>query len=74
MEYKFKVAMTCGGIQFLLTQGCSGAVQRILTKAQGVDKFDINLEERTVTVESASLSQDDVMQIIKKSGKDTEVF
>ena len=38
----FKVGMTCSG--------CSGAVQRILTKIEGVQSVDANLETKDVTV------------------------
>jgi copper chaperone len=34
--------MSCGG--------CSGAVERILNKAEGVESFDIDLEAKKVTV------------------------
>ncbi|KAJ3017148.1 Cytosolic copper metallochaperone [Thoreauomyces humboldtii] len=58
--------MTCGG--------CSGAVTRILTKAEGVKSFDVSLETQVVTVTSDTLSQDDVLAIVKKAGKATEVL
>lgn len=64
--YSFKVAMTCSG--------CSSAVTRILTKAEGVDHFEVSLETQIVKVESATLSQTQIFDIIKKSGKATEVF
>ncbi|KAJ3163891.1 Cytosolic copper metallochaperone [Irineochytrium annulatum] len=63
-EYKFKVGMTCGG--------CSGAVNRILSKTDGVDSFDISLETQTVVVNSTKLSKDEVEAAIKKSGKPVE--
>ncbi|KAJ3320603.1 Cytosolic copper metallochaperone [Boothiomyces sp. JEL0866] len=65
-DYKFKVAMTCSG--------CSGAVERILSKTDGVESFDINLDQQLVQVKSSTLSQDQVFEIIKKSGKATEVL
>ncbi|KAJ3185767.1 Cytosolic copper metallochaperone [Gaertneriomyces sp. JEL0708] len=61
--YTFKVGMTCSG--------CSGAVNRILSKAANVSSFDISLENQTVTVKS-TLSQNEVLEIIKKSGKSVE--
>ncbi|KAI9101287.1 hypothetical protein DFS34DRAFT_613832 [Phlyctochytrium arcticum] len=63
--YKFKVAMSCGG--------CSGAVDRILKKTPGVVSHDISLEQQTVTVKS-TLSQNEVFEAIKKSGKATEIL
>lgn len=44
----FNVGMTCGG--------CSGAVQRILSKIEGVESVDANLETKKVTV----VTSDDV--------------
>ncbi|KAJ5761896.1 uncharacterized protein N7511_005278 [Penicillium nucicola] len=60
--YKFNVTMTCGG--------CSGAVERVLKKLEGVKNFDVNLESQTanVTAEPA-LSYDTVLATIKKTGK-----
>ncbi|KAJ3071346.1 Cytosolic copper metallochaperone [Podochytrium sp. JEL0797] len=51
--------------------GCSGAVNRILSKADGVKSFDINLEEKKVSVVASGLTQDQVLDIIRKSGKTT---
>ncbi|KAG0043316.1 Cytosolic copper metallochaperone [Gryganskiella cystojenkinii] len=67
-EYKFDVTMTCSG--------CSGAVTRALTKRveKGeIDKFDVSLDTQKVVVESNSLSQDEVLEIIKKTGKAVQV-
>ncbi|TPX60864.1 hypothetical protein SpCBS45565_g07386 [Spizellomyces sp. 'palustris'] len=63
--YKFKVGMTCSG--------CSGAVDRILKKTQGVSSYDISLENQTVVVKS-TLSQNEVFDVIKKSGKPVEAI
>ena len=63
-EYKYKVGMTCSG--------CSNAVNRILSKTEGVSSFDISLENQLVTVKSKSLSQEQVFEVIKKSGKPVE--
>ncbi|KAJ3088842.1 Cytosolic copper metallochaperone [Quaeritorhiza haematococci] len=61
--YKFKVGMSC--------TGCSGAVDRILKKTEGVTSYDISLENQTVVVQS-TLSKDQVFEAIKKSGKAVE--
>ncbi|KAH6570190.1 hypothetical protein BASA82_001158 [Batrachochytrium salamandrivorans] len=61
--YKFKVGMTCSG--------CSGAIDRILKKTEGVSSYDISLETQIVQVVT-TLSQSDVLNIIKKSGKPVE--
>jgi len=53
--------MTCSG--------CSGAVTRVLLKAEGVDSFDVSLEKQEVIV-NGSASYDDVLATIKKTGKE----
>jgi len=59
--YKFNVAMSCSG--------CSGAVNRVLSRMPGVDKFDISLEQQTVVVEASTATQQEVLETIKKTGK-----
>ncbi|NP_001037685.1 copper transport protein ATOX1 [Bombyx mandarina] len=60
----FNVEMTC--------EGCSGAVERVLNrlKGQGVEDISISLPEQKVSVKS-TLSADDLLEIIKKTGKKT---
>ncbi|KAF9932866.1 Cytosolic copper metallochaperone, partial [Linnemannia zychae] len=58
-QYKYDVAMSCGG--------CSGAVTRALNKLQGVDKFDVSLENQKVIVESSTLSEADILEAIQKT-------
>ncbi|CAH0721474.1 unnamed protein product, partial [Brenthis ino] len=60
----FNVEMTC--------EGCSGAVERVLNrlKGQGVENISISLPEQKVTVTS-SLSSDQLLEVIKKTGKKT---
>ncbi|KAJ5827747.1 Heavy metal-associated domain HMA [Penicillium robsamsonii] len=61
-QYKFNVTMTCGG--------CSGAVERVLRKLEGVKTFDVSLETQTVNVTTEpTLSYDAVLEKIKKTGK-----
>ncbi|KAJ6190121.1 hypothetical protein N7519_000142 [Penicillium mononematosum] len=61
-QYKFNVTMTCGG--------CSGAVERVLKKLEGVKTFDVSLETQTVNVTTEpTLSYVDVLEKIKKTGK-----
>ncbi|KAJ6142605.1 hypothetical protein N7471_002058 [Penicillium samsonianum] len=61
-QYKFNVTMTCGG--------CSGAVERVLKKLEGVKTFDVSLETQTVNVTTEpTLAYDDVLEKIKKTGK-----
>ncbi|ORX90382.1 heavy metal transport/detoxification protein, partial [Basidiobolus meristosporus CBS 931.73] len=59
--HKFKVAMSCSG--------CSGAVERVLKKLDGVDNYDISLEQQTVTVHG-DIPQETVFEAIKKTGKE----
>jgi len=60
--YKFNVTMTCGG--------CSGAVERVLKKLDGVKSFDVSLDSQTATVTTAdTLDYSTVLEKIKKTGK-----
>ena len=60
-----KVGMSC--------QGCVGAVKRVLGKMEGVDSFDINLEEQKVTV-IGKVQPDAVLQTVSKTGKKTSFW
>ncbi|KAJ1024775.1 hypothetical protein NDA16_002815 [Ustilago loliicola] len=62
-EYKFEVVMTCSG--------CSGAVSRVLSKLDGVDSFDVSLENQTVVVKG-SAPYETVLEKIKKTGKEVK--
>ncbi|KAI0154445.1 iron copper transporter [Xylariaceae sp. FL1272] len=60
--YKFNVTMSCGG--------CSGAINRVLGKLEGVESYDVSLDKQeAVVVASPSLSYDTVLRTIKKTGK-----
>ncbi|KAM3578729.1 ATX1 antioxidant protein 1 [Umbelopsis sp. WA50703] len=59
-QYKYTVAMSCSG--------CSNAVNRALSKLEGVDKIDIDLEKQLVVVDT-DLPQEAVTQTIAKTGK-----
>ncbi|KAJ5151812.1 iron/copper transporter Atx1 [Penicillium capsulatum] len=61
-QYKFNVSMSCGG--------CSGAIERILKRLDGVKSFDVNLEAQTAVVNTEpSVSYETVLEQIKKTGK-----
>ncbi|KAI0322224.1 hypothetical protein OF83DRAFT_1049748, partial [Amylostereum chailletii] len=60
-KYKFDVKMTCGG--------CSGAVTRVLQKAEGVTSFDVSLEKQEVLV-NGPIGYDPLLAIIQKTGKE----
>ncbi|CAK7567711.1 MAG: Cytosolic copper metallochaperone [Sporothrix epigloea] len=60
--YKFNVTMTCGG--------CSGAVDRVLKRLEGVKSYDVSLESQTATVVAEpTLSYETVLRTIAKTGK-----
>ncbi|KAF8978023.1 Cytosolic copper metallochaperone [Entomortierella lignicola] len=63
--YNYDVTMTCSG--------CSGAVTRVLSKLDGVKSFDVSLEKQKVTVESDSLTQEEILEKIQKTGKAAKV-
>ncbi|KAF7931113.1 uncharacterized protein EAE97_009322 [Botrytis byssoidea] len=60
--YKFNISMSCGG--------CSGAVDRVLKKLDGVRAYEVNLEGQTATViGKPELEFDTVLEKIAKTGK-----
>ncbi|EFQ31621.1 heavy-metal-associated domain-containing protein [Colletotrichum graminicola] len=60
--YKFNISMSCGG--------CSGAVDRVLKKLEGVKSYEVSLESQTATVVAEeSLPYEKVLQTIAKTGK-----
>ncbi|KAG0214505.1 Cytosolic copper metallochaperone [Mortierella sp. GBA30] len=64
-QYKYDVTMSCGG--------CSSAITKVLNKLQGVEKFEVSLENQKVIVDSATLSEADVLAAIQKTGKAAKV-
>ena len=52
-EVQFIVGMTCGG--------CSGAVTRILSKIEGVEKVDANVETKKVVVTCSETVEDQTL-------------
>lgn len=57
-----KVAMSC--------KGCSGAVNRVLGKMEGVESYDIDMEQQKVTV-VGNVQPEAVFQTVAKTGKKT---
>ncbi|MCJ1289780.1 Cytosolic copper metallochaperone [Xylographa carneopallida] len=54
--------MTCGG--------CSGAVERVLKKLEGVKSYNVSLESQTADITAEpSLPYETVLEKIKKTGK-----
>ncbi|KAJ9636627.1 uncharacterized protein PV06_10123 [Exophiala oligosperma] len=61
-HYKFNVTMTCGG--------CSGAIERVLKKLDGVKEYNVSLDTQTADITTAdSVSYETVLEKIKKTGK-----
>ncbi|CAF9926549.1 MAG: Cytosolic copper metallochaperone [Alectoria fallacina] len=60
-HYHFDITMTCGG--------CSGAVDRVLKKTEGLSSYTVNLEAQTADVYTDSVAFDTVLEKIKKTGK-----
>jgi len=60
-HYHFDIAMSCGG--------CSGAVERVLKKTDGLASYAVNLEAQTADVYTDSVPFDAVLDKIKKTGK-----
>ncbi|OJI97698.1 hypothetical protein ASPVEDRAFT_305692 [Aspergillus versicolor CBS 583.65] len=61
-QYKFNVSMSCGG--------CSGAVERVLKKLDGVKSFDVSLDSQTASVVTDdTVPYETVLATIKKTGK-----
>jgi copper chaperone len=60
--YKFNINMSCGG--------CSGAVERVLKKLDGVKSYNVSLETQTAEIVTEdSLDYPTVLDKIKKTGK-----
>ncbi|CAM8955073.1 unnamed protein product [Rhodiola kirilowii] len=57
-----KVGMSC--------QGCVGAVKRVLGKMEGVESFDIDIDQQKVTV-IGNVEPESVLQTVSKTGKKT---
>ncbi|KAJ9060930.1 Cytosolic copper metallochaperone, variant 2 [Entomophthora muscae] len=60
--YTYNVKMTCGG--------CSGAVTKALSKMEGIDNVEIDMEKQLVAVSTSSVSKEDIFEAIKKTGKE----
>ncbi|MBA0630023.1 hypothetical protein Godav_002158 [Gossypium davidsonii] len=51
-------------------QGCVGAVKRVLGKMEGVESYEVDLEQQKVTVKG-NVQPDAVLQTVSKTGKKT---
>ncbi|KAI1851751.1 hypothetical protein JX265_010985 [Neoarthrinium moseri] len=60
--YKFNVSMSCGG--------CSGAIDRVLKKLDGIESYEVSLDKQEATVVAKpDLAYETVLKTIKKTGK-----
>ena len=57
----------------MMCEGCSGAVTRVLSKMEGVESFDVILEEKKVIVRGP-VTAEAVIEKISKTGKKTELW
>ncbi len=57
----------------MMCQGCVAAVKRVLGKMEGVESFDVNLDEQKVTVKG-NVTAADVLEKVSKTGKKTELW
>lgn len=64
-EVVLRVAMTC--------EGCVAAVKRVLGKMEGVESFDVSLQEQKVTVKG-EVTPEAVLEKVSKTGKKTELW
>jgi copper chaperone len=58
--YEFNVTMSCGG--------CSGAIDRVLKKLDGVESYEVSLENQSAKVVT-ELPYEVVLEKIAKTGK-----
>ncbi|KOS22286.1 Metal homeostasis factor ATX1 [Escovopsis weberi] len=57
----FQVSMSCGG--------CSGAIDRVLKKTDGIESYEVSLETQTVKVVTSELTFEFVLGKIANTGK-----
>ncbi|KAG9491166.1 copper transport protein ATOX1 isoform X2 [Eleutherodactylus coqui] len=58
---EFFVDMTC--------EGCSGAVNRVLSRLEGV-QYEIDLPNKKVVIQSENHTADQLLETLKKTGKE----
>ncbi|KAI9875364.1 MAG: Cytosolic copper metallochaperone [Pleopsidium flavum] len=61
-NYKFDISMSCSG--------CSGAVDRVIKRLDGIKSYNVSLENQTANVVAdESLQYGTLLEKIKKTGK-----
>ena len=63
-HYHFTLTLSCSG--------CSGAVNRALSKLEGLSSYNVDLEKQTADVYTDHVSYEDVLEKIKKTGKEVK--
>lgn len=61
MHYHFAITMTCSG--------CSGAIDRVLKRIDGLSSYQVDLSQQTADVYTDSVPYETVLEKIKKTGK-----
>jgi copper chaperone len=61
-KLQFKTNMHCGG--------CIAAVKPLLDRAEGIDRWEVDTEhpDKILTVESSSISEDAVIETVRRAG------
>ncbi len=67
-ELKFKTNLNCGG--------CVSKVKTDLDQAEGISKWTVNTDspEKTLTIESNGISNEEIIQLLKNKGFSAEVI
>ncbi|KAI4258260.1 MAG: hypothetical protein L6R42_005208 [Xanthoria sp. 1 TBL-2021] len=61
-HYKFNITMSCSG--------CSGAIERVLKKLEGIQSYTVSLESQTADIYAEEgLAYETVLEKIRKTGK-----
>lgn len=61
-HYHFNIAMSC--------TGCSGAVERVLKKTDGLSSYTVSLDTQSADVYTDDVSFEAVLEKIRKTGKE----
>ena len=69
--YPFRKPLKC--THLVLLQGCSGAVQRVLNKMEGVQSVDIDMAQQKVVVKG-NVEPQKVLETVAKTGKATSFW
>ncbi len=60
-HYHFAITMSC--------TGCSGAIDRVLKKTDGLTSYTVSLDSQTADVYTDSVPFETVLEKIRKTGK-----